>query len=55
MILSPEAIPINTGAMKPAIGSVLIVKAKTIVEVRSLIESDVYYTTGVVSLLLIRF
>lgn len=39
----------SEGGQKKAVASLLIVKAKTIEEARKLIESDVYYTSGVVS------
>jgi uncharacterized protein YciI len=48
MLLSPEAIELESHARK-AVGSLLIVQARTINEARTVIESDVYYTSGVVS------
>jgi len=41
MLLSP--------VVKKAVGSLLIVQAVTIDEARKVIESDLYYTSGVVS------
>ena len=48
MLLSPEAIE-SEGRAREAVGSLLIVQARTIDEARKIIESDVYYTSGVVS------
>jgi hypothetical protein len=48
MLVSPETMGME-GRERKAVGSLLIVQAKTIEEVRKMIESDVYYTSGVVS------
>lgn len=47
MLLDPESR--DEGDLKPAVGSLLIVKAESLSEVKSMIESDIYYTSGVVS------
>jgi uncharacterized protein YciI len=48
MLLSPEAME-TEGRGGKAVGSLLIVQAKTMEEARKMIESDLYYTSGVVS------
>jgi uncharacterized protein YciI len=48
MLLSPESIE-SEGHARKAVGSMLIVQARTINEARKIIESDVYCTSGVVS------
>lgn len=48
MLLSPKSMEIEGHGGK-AVGSFLIVQAKTIEEARKVIESDLYYTSGVVS------
>ena len=48
MLLSPEAMEIG-GCGRKAVGSFLILQARTIEEARKVIESDLYYTSGVVS------
>lgn len=48
MLVTPEEMESETGPKK-AEGSLLIIKAGTIAEARKLIESDVYFTSGVVS------
>lgn len=45
-MLTPESI---TGGERKLIGSTMVVQAESIEEVRKNIESDVYYTAGVVS------
>jgi len=46
MVVSEDQIE-SEGGQKKAVASLLIVKAKTIDDARKLIESDVYYTSGV--------
>ncbi|KAF8637965.1 hypothetical protein AX16_010598 [Volvariella volvacea WC 439] len=46
MLTTPESANLE-GTDKKAVGSILIVKAKTLDEVKALIESDIYYTSGV--------
>lgn len=48
MVVGEDAIQSDTPEKK-AVASLLIIKAKTIDEARKLIESDIYYTSGVVS------
>jgi uncharacterized protein YciI len=48
MLLSPDTM-VMEGRRSNAIGSLFIVQAKTIEEARKVIESDLYYTSGVVS------
>lgn len=49
MMVSPESILPEFGdGPKEAKGSMLIVEAENIEEVRKMIEADVYYTSGVV-------
>lgn len=47
MLLDPDLR--DDGDLKPAVGSLLIVKAESLSEVKAMIESDIYYTSGVVS------
>jgi hypothetical protein len=46
MITDPET-PIVEGEQKKAIGSILIVEAENIEEVKKLLEEDIYIKTGV--------
>ncbi|KAK7059702.1 YCII domain-containing protein [Favolaschia claudopus] len=43
-MLTPESL---TGADKKMIGSTIIYAAKTLEEVKAIVESDIYYTSGV--------
>jgi len=45
MLLDPELH--DDSDLKPAVGSILIVKAESLSEVKAMIESDIYYTSGV--------
>lgn len=45
-MLSPESI---TGGEKKMVGSVMFFEMESLEDVRKLIESDIYYTSGVVS------
>jgi hypothetical protein len=54
MTASPDSIFLE-GEERKAMGSVFIVKAKTIEAVRDLIENDIYYTNGVVRNALLPF
>jgi len=45
-MLSPESI---TGGERKLIGSMIVMPAEKLEDVRAIIESDVYYTSGVVS------
>jgi len=51
VMLTPESIEAATSKPKMT-GSMLIVQAENIDVVKKLIETDIYYTTGVVSLFL---
>jgi hypothetical protein len=53
MVVGEDQIQSEDG-QKKAVASLLIVKAETIDEARNLIESDIYYTSGVVSYRTIR-
>ena len=46
-MFAPESI---TGGEQKMLGSVLFFDADTIEEVRTVVEGDIYYTSGVVSL-----
>ena len=46
-MLSPESV--EPGGEVKMVGSVLVFEAETIEEVRKTVESDIYYTSGVVS------
>ncbi|TFK74525.1 hypothetical protein BDN72DRAFT_892887 [Pluteus cervinus] len=46
MTVTPESIDVQPADRK-ALGSLLIVKAKTLEDVKQLVESDIYYTSGV--------
>lgn len=48
-MLTPESI-ISPTAEKKMVGSMMLFKAETIEEVKKIIESDIYYTSGVVSI-----
>ena len=48
--LTPESI-VSTDAPKKMAGSLLLVRAKSIEEVRTNVEADIYWKSGVVSLL----
>jgi hypothetical protein len=47
-LLSPESVESPTSETK-IVGSVLVYEADTIAEVKKAVESDIYYTSGVVS------
>ena len=49
-MLTPESISPNTE--KKMVGTVLLCESDSLDTVRSLVESDIYYTSGVVSILL---
>lgn len=51
-MLTPESIESPT-TQKKMIGSVFVCEAESLGEVRKLIEGDVYYTSGVVSILVL--
>ncbi|KAF8893940.1 hypothetical protein BD779DRAFT_1669455 [Infundibulicybe gibba] len=46
MLVTPESVESDT-AKKQATGSILIVQAESLNQVREMIESDIYYTSGV--------
>jgi hypothetical protein len=48
MILTPESIE-SEDTEKTVVGSLMIVQAETFNDAKKLVESDVYYTSGVVS------
>jgi len=47
-MLTPESIE-SPAAERKMIGSLLIIEAKDMEEVRAMVENDIYYTSGVVS------
>lgn len=49
MTITPESIDVPAEDRKP-VGSVFIIQAKSLDEVRKMMEEDIYYTSGVVSL-----
>jgi hypothetical protein len=51
-LLAPELTDEN--GRKKMTGSLMFYEAESIEEVRKMVESDIYYTNGVVSLLLFR-
>lgn len=48
MMITPESLELQ-GEQRQPVGSVLIVEAETLEEARTMMESDIYYTSGVVS------
>ncbi|KAF8160915.1 hypothetical protein B0H34DRAFT_795762 [Crassisporium funariophilum] len=46
MLIDPDFVP-TEGQPPKAVGSVLMIKAESLSEVRKLIESDIYYTANV--------
>lgn len=51
-MLSPESIETPTSEKK-MVGSVLIMEAESLAAVKKIVEEDIYYTSGVVSNLLL--
>lgn len=48
MLVDPDATE-SEGTTKQAVGSLLIFQAETLSDVKKMVESDIYYTSGVVS------
>lgn len=48
MTVTPDSADLE-GTDRKAVASMLIIKAKSLEDVKAMIESDIYYTSGVVS------
>jgi len=46
MMITPESLELQ-GEQRQPVGSVLIVEAETLEQARTMMESDIYYTSGV--------
>lgn len=50
MMVTPDSIDLPEGVQKKPVGSVMVVEASTLEEVKKMMESDIYFSGGVVSL-----